>query len=122
MTYQPEMSTKLGADPALGDHTRWATLASCFEPHFTVHAMDRRGRGVRGDAPDYEPSQEIDDVVAVVDAIAEASGYGVDAYGSSLGGILALGAAARTSNIRRLVLFEAPVAAGPEIKPPRLQK
>ena len=107
---------------ALGDHTRWAPLRPHFEPSFTVHAMDRRGRGASGDAPDYEPTREVDDVVAVVEAVAETSGSRVDVYGSSSGGLFALAAAARTSSVRRLVLFEAPVGAGPELKPPGLQK
>ena len=107
---------------ALGDHTRWAGLRPSFEPHFTVHAMDRRGRGASGDAPDYEPSREIEDVVAVVEAVAEASGSSVGVYGSSSGGLFGLAAAARTSSIRRLVLFEAPVGAGGELKPPGLQE
>ena len=107
---------------ALGDHTRWAGLRPYFEPHFTVHAMDRRGREASGDAPAYDPSREVEDVLAVVDAVARSSATSVDVYGSSGGGINALAAAARTSSIRRLVLFEAPVGAGPEIKPPGLQE
>jgi pimeloyl-ACP methyl ester carboxylesterase len=41
----------------------------------------------------------------VVDAVA-ASGQPVDVYGHSHGGIVAFGAAAMTTNIRRLVLYE----------------
>jgi pimeloyl-ACP methyl ester carboxylesterase len=106
----------------LGDHTRWAALRPHLEPHFTVHAVDRRGRGASGDAPDYEPSREVEDVVAVVEAVATSSGTGVDVYGSSGGGLYALAAAAQASSIRRLVLFEAPVGAGPELMPPGLQQ
>jgi pimeloyl-ACP methyl ester carboxylesterase len=36
----------------LGDHTRWRVLRPYLEPHFTVHAMDRRGRGASGDHSD----------------------------------------------------------------------
>ncbi len=106
----------------LGDHTRWAALSPHLEPHATVHAMDRRGRGASGDAPDYEPAREVEDVVAVVEAVAEATGSNVDVYGSSGGGLFALGAAAQTSRIRRLVVFEAPVGAGAGFKPPGLQE
>jgi pimeloyl-ACP methyl ester carboxylesterase len=35
------------------DHTRWRPLLPYLEPHATVHALDRRGRGASGDAPDY---------------------------------------------------------------------
>jgi pimeloyl-ACP methyl ester carboxylesterase len=31
------------------DHTRFAPLLPYLEPHFTVHALDRRGRGASGD-------------------------------------------------------------------------
>ena len=97
---------------AIGDHTRWDGLRPHLEPHFTVHAMDRRGRGVSGDHPDYAIEREYEDVAAVVDAISEASGAPADVYCSSFGGQCAFGAPALTSNIGRLVLYEAwpPVA------------
>jgi pimeloyl-ACP methyl ester carboxylesterase len=88
------------------DHTRWRPLLPYLEPHATVHAMDRRGRGTSGDAPDYEVTREFEDVAAVVDAVAEATGSPVDVLGHSFGGLCAFGAAALTSNIRRLVLYE----------------
>jgi pimeloyl-ACP methyl ester carboxylesterase len=31
------------------DHTRWAPILPALEEHFTVYAMDRRGRGSSGD-------------------------------------------------------------------------
>jgi alpha-beta hydrolase superfamily lysophospholipase len=33
------------------DHTRWRPLLPYLEPHATVHAIDRRGRGASGDGP-----------------------------------------------------------------------
>jgi pimeloyl-ACP methyl ester carboxylesterase len=93
---------------ALGDHTRWSAMLPYLMTHFTVHALDRRGRGASGDHPDYDFSREVDDVVAVVDAVAEATGAQVDVMGSSAGGTFALQAASLTSNMRRLVLFEPP--------------
>ena len=78
------------------DHTRWRPLLPYLEPHLTVHAMDRRGRGASGDAPDYGLAREYEDVAAVVDAVAEASGAPVDLYGHSHGGIVAFGAATLT--------------------------
>jgi pimeloyl-ACP methyl ester carboxylesterase len=49
-----------GAGPPLilvhgmvSDHHRWSPLLPHLEPNVTVHAMDRRGRGLSGDAPDY---------------------------------------------------------------------
>jgi pimeloyl-ACP methyl ester carboxylesterase len=88
------------------DHTRWRPLLPYLEPHATVHAMDRRGRGASGDGPGYDVAREFEDVAAVVDAVAEASGSAVDLLGHSFGGICALGGAALTSNIHRLVLYE----------------
>jgi pimeloyl-ACP methyl ester carboxylesterase len=45
-----------------------------LEPHVTVHAMDRRGRGLSSEGPDYGVVREFEDVAAVVDAVAERSG------------------------------------------------
>jgi pimeloyl-ACP methyl ester carboxylesterase len=91
----------------LGDHRRWDVLRPHLEPHVTVHAMDRRGRGGSGDRPDYRLERESEDVAAVVDAVAESSGSAVDVYCSSFGGLCAFGAAPLTTNIRRLALYEA---------------
>jgi pimeloyl-ACP methyl ester carboxylesterase len=95
----------------LGDHTRWAALRPRLEPHFTLHALDRRGRGASGDHADYDVGRECEDVAAVVDTVAGATGSRVDVFGSSGGGSFAVGAAALTANIRRLVLFEPPTGA-----------
>ena len=91
---------------APADHTRWRPLLPYLEPHATVHAMDRRGRGASGDGPDYDMTREFEDVAAVVDAVARASGSAVDVYGHSYGGFVAFGAATLTESIRRLVLYE----------------
>jgi pimeloyl-ACP methyl ester carboxylesterase len=88
------------------DHTRWRPLLPYLEPHATVHALDRRGRGASGDAPDYDVAREFEDVAAVVDAVAQASGSAVDVLGHSYGGLCAFGGAALTSNLGRLVLYE----------------
>ena len=91
------------------DHTRWATVRDLFEPHLSLAAMDRRGRGATGDADAYAFGREVDDVVAVVDALAGESGGPVDLLGHSYGGLCALGAVLQTDNVRRLVIYEAPV-------------
>ena len=104
---------------SLGDHTRWDQLRPLLEPSFTVHAMDRRGRGASGDSPDYAIEREYEDVAAVIDAIAESSGSAVDVYCSSFGGLCAFGAARQTSNIRKLALYEAwPPVDPEEMAPP----
>ena len=89
-----------------GVHDRFAPLLPYLEPHFTVHAMDRRGRGGSGDGPTYSVEREFEDVATVVDSIAGTSGSPVDVYGHSYGGECAFGAALLTSNIGRLVLYE----------------
>jgi pimeloyl-ACP methyl ester carboxylesterase len=90
----------------LGDHRRWDALRPHLEPHVTVHAMDRRGRGASEDHPDWSIEREYEDVAAVVDAVADESGADVDVYGVSLGGMCSLGSTAHTSNIRKLALYE----------------
>jgi pimeloyl-ACP methyl ester carboxylesterase len=103
----------------IGDHTRWDVLRPYLEPHFRVHAMDRRGRGASGDGPEYALEREYEDVAAVVDAIAEDSGSTVDVYCSSYGGLCAFGAAPLTSNIGKLALYEAwPVPDPAPLGPP----
>jgi len=91
---------------ASADHTRWQPLLPYLESHATVHALDRRGRGASGDGPTYDLAREFEDVAAVVDAVAEASGSPVDLYGHSFGGLCAFGAATLTANLGRLVLYE----------------
>ncbi|HEV2895162.1 MAG TPA: alpha/beta fold hydrolase, partial [Actinomycetota bacterium] len=91
---------------AVADHTRWRLLLPYLEPHASVHALDRRGRGASGDGPAYSLAREFEDVAAVVDAVAEASGSAVDLYGHSFGGLCAFGGAALTASLGRLVLYE----------------
>ena len=104
----------------LGDHTRWGALRPYLEPHFTVHAMDRRGRGASGDGPDYAPQREFEDVAAVIDAVAEDSGSTTNVYGVSNGATFALGAAALTSNVRRLALYEPGITDVADLVSPEL--
>lgn len=94
------------AHGAPADHTRWRPLLPYMEQYVTVHAIDRRGRGASSDAPQYSLEREYEDVAAVVDAVAAASGEQVDVYGHSHGGIVVFGAATLTANIRKLALYE----------------
>jgi pimeloyl-ACP methyl ester carboxylesterase len=109
---------------ATADHTRWRPLLPYLEPHATVHAVDRRGRGASGDGPDYDLAREFEDVAAVVDSVAEASGRAVDVLGHSFGGLCAFGGAALTSNIRSLMLYEGWPPPHPDILalPPGLEE
>src|SRR3954471_7517403 len=85
-----------------GDHREFSsTVARWLEPHFSVWAMDRRGRGASGDGPRYALEREFEDVAAVIDVI----GGPVDGVGYSFGATVALGALPLTTNVRRAVLM-----------------
>ena len=99
------------------DHTRWEPLLPFLEPHATVYAMDRRGRGGSGDSPEYAVAREYEDVAAVVDTVAAARGATVDEYGHSFGGSCALGGATLTSKVRRLAVYERPVSSTTDVSP-----
>lgn len=86
-------------------HTRWAPVLGLLEQHFSVCAIDRRGRGESGDANAYAIEREFEDVAAVVDALGES----VHLLGHSYGAICALEAALLTQNIRTLILYEPPI-------------
>lgn len=98
---------------SMSDHRRWR-ITEPLATHRTVHAMDRRGRGGSSDGPVWSPEREVEDVVAVIDAIALESAGPVDVLGHSLGGYLALRAAARTDHVRRLVLYEPAIVESPQ--------
>lgn len=98
------------------DHRRWARVVPRLEAHFTVLAVDRRGRGASGDASDYRIEREFEDVVAVVAAV----GRPVTLVGHSYGGICAMEAALRSLAVRRLILYEPPIPVGVEIYAPGL--
>lgn len=82
---------------------RWPVLPALGK-HFTVYAIDRRGRGDSGDAERYAIEREFEDIAAVVDSFPTE----VNVLGHSFGGLCVLGAALLTRNIRRLVVYEPP--------------
>jgi len=97
------------------DHSRWKPVLAAFEEHFTVYAVDRRGRGGSGDSADYSIEREFEDVAAVVDSI----GKPVNLLGHSYGAVCSLEAALLTSNVRKLVLYEPGMnVTGGQIYPP----
>jgi pimeloyl-ACP methyl ester carboxylesterase len=89
------------------DHTIWSPLVPALSEHFTVYAIDRRGRGEseETDPESFAIAREFEDVIAIVDAIGE------PAYvlGHSYGAICALGAALQTDKLQKLVLYEPPM-------------
>jgi pimeloyl-ACP methyl ester carboxylesterase len=93
------------------DHTRWAGIQPALEEHFTVVAMDRRGRGKSGDGETYSLEAEYADVLAVV----EAAGTEVSLLGHSFGALCSLEAAKDAANLRRLILYE-PAFAVPGVE------
>lgn len=95
------------------DHRSWAAVAPLLEQHFTVHAIDRRGRGESGDSPDYALAREIEDIVAVI----EAAGTPVYLLGHSYGALCCLEAALMTAQIDRLILYEPGIANGIDLYP-----
>lgn len=85
------------------DHsTTWRLVLQSLERRFTVHAMDRRGRGGSGDAVAYDLQREAEDIVAVMEAI----GGSVRMLGHSYGALCALEAARLTTKLHRLALYE----------------
>lgn len=84
------------------DHNRWRPVLPALERRFTVHAVDRRGRGGSGDSGDYAVGREFEDVAALVDSLGEP----VNLLGHSYGALCALEAALLTRNVRKLVLYD----------------
>ena len=83
----------------------WVRLIPFLRERFTVVTMDRRGRGDSGDAAEYAMPREADDVSAVLQAT------GADLLvAHSYGALCSVLAAERLDHLRRLVLYEPPIA------------
>ncbi|CAN5432610.1 alpha/beta hydrolase [soil metagenome] len=95
-------------------HKRWDAITPRFEPHFTVIAMDRRGRGESGDSPEYNLMREAEDIAALADAMDKP----VAVLGHSYGALCSLEAALLSNNISKLILYEAPVPTEYFLYPP----
>ncbi len=89
----------------------WLFALPYLRDRFTVVTMDRRGRGASGDGPEYRMAREAEDVLAVLDAV-DAELLTGHSYGA-LCSILAV-AADRTDRLRRMVLYEPPIAVRAE--------
>lgn len=83
----------------------WLLVLPLLRERFTVVSMDRRGRGTSDDGPDYAMEREAEDILAVLDA----SGAQL-LVGHSYGGLCSILAAERTDRLRRLVIYEPPIA------------
>jgi pimeloyl-ACP methyl ester carboxylesterase len=103
---------------ASADHTTFRVVGPVLARRFTVHAIDRRGRGASGDAVPYAVEREFDDVAAVAESVAAEAGEPVAVVGHSFGGRVGLGGALRTEAIRAVVCYEgAPPAPGAGYQP-----
>jgi pimeloyl-ACP methyl ester carboxylesterase len=86
----------------------WLFAGRLLREHFTVVAMDRRGRGGSGDAAEHSIAREAEDVLAVRKAV------GAELLvGHSYGAMCSIRAAEQTDALRRLVLYEPPIGARP---------
>lgn len=94
------------------DHTTFRVLGPLLAAGRQTFAMDRRGREASGNGPSYSIEREFEDVAAVADAIAAATGSPVDVLGHSYGGRCAMGAALLSPTIRRVVSYEGAVPPG----------
>jgi len=107
------------------DRRVWDDVTAALGESFTVFAVDRRGRGDSGDlrqtssteptrtegsgdADAYAIEREFDDLAALASSVDGP----VNLLGHSYGGICAIGAAPRLSNLRRLILYEPPLWRG----------
>jgi len=91
---------------ASADHTTFRVVGPLLARRYTVHGMDRRGRGASGDVEPYAVEREFEDVAAVAEAIVGNAGEPVAVIGHSFGGRVALGGALRTPSIRAVVCYE----------------
>ena len=105
-----------------GDHTTFRVVGPLLAAAFTVHAMDRRGRGASGDNLPYAIEREFEDVAVVAEALASESGAPIAVFGHSYGGRCALGAALWTETIDRGICYEgAPTPPGQTYHPAGLE-
>lgn len=91
---------------SIADHTTFDPFVEVLRDNLTTFAMDRRGFGASGDGDVYAIERDFEDVAAVVDTVAARTGGPVTLWGHSYGANCAMGAAARTGNVRHLVLYE----------------
>lgn len=91
---------------AMADASHFSELAEALSDTFTVHAVDRRGRGLspRPYATSHTIARDVEDV----DAVLAATGAGL-VFGLSSGAVIALEAARTLSRVQAVAVFEPPV-------------
>lgn len=80
----------------------WVAMLPFLRKRFTCYLMSTRGRGLSGESADLSPARRVADVTAFVDSIGEP----VSLFGESDGGVLALGAAARSRAVSAVAVHE----------------
>src|SRR5512135_1489675 len=88
------------------DHMQWHTALPFLAQDFTVYAMDRRGHGASDPyRAGHTLERDVEDALALLEAIRE------PAYiiGHATGAYIAMEAAARSSNVTKVALYEPPV-------------
>lgn len=91
---------------SMQDHTANRSFVDALTDRARTWSVDRRGCGASGDGDRWSIDREFDDVVAVVEAVAERTGEPVALWGHSFGAACAMGGAARTDAVSHLVLYE----------------
>ena len=91
----------------------WGPLLRRIAGHFTVYAMDRRGRAPSGDAENYSLSMEGEDIVRVAEAI----GTPFSMLAHSYGAVATLDAIDRLKDVSHLILYEPPLTLAPAGRP-----
>ena len=71
---------------AAADHTTFRVVGPLLANRFTIHGIDRRGRGASGDTSPYAIEHEFEDLAAVAATLAQEVGGQVDVFGHSYGG------------------------------------
>lgn len=95
---------------ALSASELWLKVLPLISDQRCVVLLDRRGRGRSGNSPAYAPEREVEDLLAVLEALDGP----VDLLGHSSGAILALSVAQRMPDkLARLIVYEPPVFFAP---------
>ncbi|MEU7474276.1 alpha/beta fold hydrolase [Streptomyces sp. NPDC044984] len=95
----------------LNDKAMFTPLAQSLSRRFTVFNYDRRGRGGsdHGDPEQYTIDREVEDLVAVLDAVGEPG----HVFANCSGGMIAIHAAAAGVPMAKLGLYEPPYSSPP---------
>jgi pimeloyl-ACP methyl ester carboxylesterase len=91
---------------SLQDHRANRTFVDELVSDFTTYAIDRRGFGASGDSASWSLERDFEDLSEVVDHVTADTGEPVSIWGHSFGANVAMGAAARSTDVVALVLYE----------------